>query len=64
MPTFEPVLLARISKPDSTSLGSYRADGGYGAFTKCLGEAPETIIETVKSAGLRGRGGAGFPCGV
>jgi NADH-quinone oxidoreductase subunit F len=64
MPIFEPVLLARINKPDSTSLASYRADGGYAAFTKCLGEAPESIIETVKSAGLRGRGGAGFPCGV
>ena len=29
MPTFEPVLLARIDKPDSTSLAGYRADGGY-----------------------------------
>jgi NADH-quinone oxidoreductase subunit F len=64
MPAFEPVLLARINKPDSAALAGYRADGGYDAFVRCLGEAPETIVETVKSAGLRGRGGAGFPCGV
>ena len=29
MPKFEPVLLARINKPDSASLAAYRADGGY-----------------------------------
>jgi NADH-quinone oxidoreductase subunit F len=64
MPKFEPVLLARIHKPDSTSLASYRADGGYEALRKALREPPATITEQVKASGLRGRGGAGFPCGV
>ena len=32
MPEFEPVLLARIDKPDSASLAGYRADGGYEAL--------------------------------
>jgi NADH-quinone oxidoreductase subunit F len=64
MADFEPVLLARINKPDSASLASYRADGGYKSFEKALGMEPAAITEEVKAAGLRGRGGAGFPCGV
>ncbi len=38
MPEFEPVLLARIDKPDSASLAGYRADGGYEALQKALGD--------------------------
>ena len=64
MADFEPVLLARINKPDSTSLESYRADGGYEALRKALGMSPEDVTTEVKDAKLRGRGGAGFPAGV
>lgn len=64
MADFEPVLLARINKPDSTSLESYRADGGYAALRKTLDMAPEDVTAEVKDAKLRGRGGAGFPAGV
>jgi NADH-quinone oxidoreductase subunit F len=64
MPTFEPVLLKRISKPDSTSLGGYRADGGYAALQKALGMAPDDVTKIVKDSGLRGRGGAGFSAGA
>src|ERR1700730_6616557 len=65
MPDFEPVLLRRVGKPDSQSLASYRADGGYRALTKAVNEmTPAQVIDTVKSSGLRGRGGAGFPCGL
>jgi NADH-quinone oxidoreductase subunit F len=64
MPEFEPVLLARIHKADSTSLASYRADGGYGALQKALGMAPADVTNLVKDSSLRGRGGAGFPCGL
>jgi len=65
MPDYEPVLLRRINKPDSAALDGYRADGGYRALAKALGEmTPAQVIDTVKSSGLRGRGGAGFPCGV
>ena len=48
------------------SMKTYRSIGGYGAWEKILREktAPADIIELVKAAGLRGRGGAGFPAGV
>ncbi|OYW21924.1 MAG: hypothetical protein B7Z55_05280, partial [Planctomycetales bacterium 12-60-4] len=64
MPKCEPVLLARIGKPDSASLETYRRDGGYEALKKALSMPPEDVINTVKDSGLRGRGGAGFPTGV
>src|SRR5437016_6343563 len=65
MPEFEPVLLRRVGRPDSQSLASYRADGGYRALSKAVNEmAPAQVVDAVKASGLRGRGGAGFPCGL
>src|SRR5689334_6965684 len=64
MADFEPVLLARINKPDSTTLESYRADSGYSALQKALGMSPVEVTTLVKASGLRGRGGAGFPTGL
>src|SRR5947209_8907749 len=65
MPDFEPVLLRRVGKPDSQALASYRADGGYRALAKAVNEmASAQVVDVVKNAGLRGRGGAGFPCGL
>ena len=45
---------------------NYVKQGGYQAWAKILREKtpPEQIIETVKTSGLRGRGGAGFPTGL
>ncbi len=65
MADFEPVLLRRVGKPDSQSIDGYRADGGYRALAKAVHEmTPAQVVNVVKESGLRGRGGAGFPCGV
>ena len=64
MPTFEPVLLARINTPDSHTLATYQRDGGYQSLRKALDMAPADVTTVVKDSGLRGRGGAGFPCGL
>ncbi|MEP7314440.1 MAG: NADH-quinone oxidoreductase subunit NuoF [Pseudomonadota bacterium] len=58
---FEPLKFA-----ESWKIDVYRKIGGYEAWEKILTEKTprETIIETVKASGLRGRGGAGFPTGV
>src|SRR5215468_1678004 len=65
MAEFEPVLLRRTLKNASPSLDAYRADGGYKALQKALDQmTPAQVIDDVKASGLRGRGGAGFPCGV
>jgi NADH-quinone oxidoreductase subunit F len=50
---------------DPTSIEDYLAIGGYRALAKALFEmTPEQVIKEVKTAKLRGRGGAGFPTGV
>jgi NADH-quinone oxidoreductase subunit F len=48
------------------TLERYLELGGYQAWRRILEErtAPESIIETIKASGLRGRGGAGFPTGL
>ena len=58
------ILTRRWGKKDSFTLASYRADGGYQAAEKALGMAPAAIVDQVKISNLRGRGGAGFACGL
>jgi NADH-quinone oxidoreductase subunit F len=56
-------LLERINKIDPTSLGSYRATGGYTALSRALEMGAEAVIKEVTNSKLMGRGGAAFPTG-
>ncbi len=56
------VALRRCGVVDPESLEAYRADGGYEALAKVLSTmTPEAVIAEIKTSGLAGRGGAGFP---
>jgi NADH-quinone oxidoreductase subunit F len=48
----------------TTDIDCYLKDGGYEELKKALQMKPEEIVSEVKASGLRGRGGAGFPCGA
>jgi NADH-quinone oxidoreductase subunit F len=58
------ILTKNIDKPNSMSIDTYIAGGGYQALEKALKMTPDQIIEEVKSSEMRGRGGAGFPTGM
>lgn len=60
----EKYLLRNIDNPNSADLNEYAKAGGYKALAKALAMEPAAIIDSVKKAGLRGRGGAGFPTGM
>ena len=58
------ILTKNCGKIDPGDISSYEAEGGFKALEKARGMSPEEVIAEVKASGLRGRGGAGFPCGA
>lgn len=59
----EKIILRDI--PDLHQIDVYIKHGGYGALRKAIFDMkPDEITEEVKKSGLRGRGGACFPCGL
>ena len=59
------LIFAHIDEPGYTNdLPCYLKHGGYGVMKKAFARKPEELIDEVKKSGLRGRGGAGFSCGL
>jgi NADH-quinone oxidoreductase subunit F len=57
-------ILCRNERVDPTRIEDYLCDGGYSAAARVLARGnPQWVLDEVKRAGLRGRGGAGFPTG-
>jgi NADH-quinone oxidoreductase subunit F len=54
-------LLRRLGRVDPSSLGSYRAAGGYEMLRRAIRLGPQGVIREVRDAKLMGRGGAAFP---
>jgi NADH:ubiquinone oxidoreductase subunit F (NADH-binding)/(2Fe-2S) ferredoxin len=55
------IVLRNCGLIDPDDLDHYLARDGYRGFEKCLSMTWQEVLDTVKRAGIRGRGGAGFP---
>ncbi len=58
------VVLKNCGVIDPKDIATYLNRDGFKALKKALKLPAEQIIEEIKASGLRGRGGAGFPCGL
>ena len=59
------LLIGDNPKIDPTRIEDYIALGGYAALSKALFQmSPGQVLDEVKRANLRGRGGGGFPAGL
>jgi len=59
------LIFKNIGRDDwTTDIDCYLSEGGYEDLRKAVTMSRVDIVNEVKTSGLRGRGGAGFPCGV
>jgi NADH-quinone oxidoreductase subunit F len=59
------IVLRNCGLIDPEAIADYLAADGYQAIEKALGSmSPQEVIDEITRAGLRGRGGAGFPTGI
>ena len=65
LPAEQRIVLRRAGLIDPDDIEDYIAHDGYEALGKALNEmSPAEVIQEISDAGLRGRGGAGFPTGL
>jgi len=58
------IVLRNYGKIDPLKIDDYIAQGGYKSLQKARSMQPADLIAEVKKSNLRGRGGAGFNCGM
>lgn len=58
------LLLEFAHDPTTQTLAGYKKSGGYEGLAKALKMERQAVIDEVKTSGLRGRGGAGFPAWI
>lgn len=62
LPGGEHRVLTDIGRVDPSSLASYHEHGGYAGLERAITKlSPTEVIAEIEAAGLRGRGGSGFP---
>ncbi len=57
-------LTKHYGQAGSWTLAFYEREGGYRAARKALGMSRDALVDEIKKAHIRGRGGAGFDCGT
>lgn len=66
-PRFSPTLYKHVGVENSHTMEYYRSHGGYETARAVLtsdAHTPESVVKELQNAGLRGRGGGGFPTGL
>jgi NADH:ubiquinone oxidoreductase subunit F (NADH-binding) len=58
------IVLKNCTVIDPRDINTYLEQDGFKALAQAFAMTPEAVIAEVKASGLRGRGGAGFPCGL
>lgn len=58
------ILLKNRDRKDAHKLAIYKNQGGYKALARALTQDPAVLLNEIKHATVRGRGGAGFPAGM
>jgi formate dehydrogenase iron-sulfur subunit len=55
------IIFRHLGKNNPTNIEDYISLGGFLALKNSLSQSPQSIIDKIKKAGIRGRGGAFFP---